>query len=202
MKTLRFELLLIILGLIFHSFSASSEISRLRAAGNFGFGKALISNYNVGTNSYTEVPFGGSGSLEYFLDPLLDIGVEHIRSYGKNQTGVGLTGVSFKFYFLNDHPQYLAGLFSGSTNQLNGGVGYYYLKSITPYFGLGGGFAQATVPSDDVMAFNEYMSVKGGIDYPANSGWGYRCEGNIAFSLAGSGKITLFNLLFGLYFFL
>lgn len=180
----------------------SAEISRLRASGNFGFGIATVESFGGSRKTYSETPFGGSGSLDYFLNPLIDIGVEHIRSYGNNQTGVGLTGVSFKFYFYNDHPQYFSGIISGETNEVERGKGYYHLRAITPYLGIGGGFAQATIPSVNVLALNEYLSFKAGYDYPIGTFWGFRNEANFAFSLAGSGKTTLINLIFGIYIFL
>lgn len=202
MKLLSFIIFISIYNLCFFQDSAKAEISRLRISSNFGFGNSYAQSFGGSGKSYTEAPFGGSGTLEYYLTPFLDVGVEHIRSYGNNQTGFGLTGASFKYYFYNDHPQFIAGLFSGDSNELSNSSGYFRIKAWSPYVGIGGGFGQATIPSNNVMALNEYISFKGGIDYPNGNSWGFRSESNIAIGLAGSGKITLVNLIFGVYLFL
>lgn len=183
-------------GLIFCLIGLSSsyvlaDTSRLRIVGSGGLGNASVTSIEKGTSS--EGPFSFSTTIDYMVNQRMGLGAEHIRSLSSNGTTIGLTGLNLKYYFLFQHPISLLdnlSLIEKPTLQL---------QAWSPYIGTSVGFAQASVLETTINAVTIYLALKGGVDYPLSSLWGFRSEFNFAFTGAGTGNIQLVDALIGFY---
>lgn len=192
---LRFKALFIaFVATLFFDTHSYADTSRLRIVGAAGFGQAVaVAKDN---ESSVESPLGFSASIDYMVDSRYDVGAEHMRSLSGNGTTVGLTGLTLKHYFRFQHPKIL----EDSLKHLNNPV--IQIKAWSPYIGGSMGFAQASILDTKVNAVGIYLNIKGGLDYPISTTWGMRCEGNLALTAAGTGRIQMVNALLGFYTFL
>lgn len=168
-----------------------ADTSRLRIVGSGGMGNATVTSIEKGKSS--EGPLSFSSTIDYMVNQRFGLGAEHIRSLGSNGTTIGLTGLNLKYYFLFQHPISLLddlSLIEKPTLQI---------QAWSPYIGTSVGFAQASILETTINAVTIYFALKGGVDYPLSSLWGFRSEFNFAFTGAGTGNIQLVDALMGFY---
>ena len=171
-----------------------ADISRLRIIGLGGLGSAAIST--EGNSDSIESPLAFSASIDYLMNSQINLGAEHMRTLGTNGTAVGLTGLSAKYYFWFQHPQTMLNSISFDDRPS------LQIQAVTPFIGASLGFAQASVLNTTINTVSIYLNLKVGIDYPLTTIWGFRFEGNTAFSTVGTGRIRLYNAMLGFYFYL
>lgn len=184
--------------LLFSSLGFSLE-SNLRVGGMLGLGKFNVSVQEI---QKSEEPYSLSFFMDYSYSARMAIGVEHFRSatLAPINSRVGMSGVSFKYYFLNPHPQIL-----DEAKEIK--KSFLIQKNYTPYYGFGIGYGQSslfkrTETDVDASTTGAYGTLRLGIERPWVSTWGLRSELNFGQTLMGSGTVSFYQLVVGMYCFL
>lgn len=160
-----------------------------------GFGDAVAKSASSSKSTRKESPGAFGVSIDFPLSGPYFIFAEHFRSLGSSGSSVGFTGAGLKFYpWLS--PKMTKNISGKDSSQIS-------MQGYLTYFGLGLGFAQASIVSnstqDDVLAAGGYISLKSGVEYPMSDSWGFVGEWNYGTAVMGSGAIEVINLLFGGY---
>ncbi len=160
----------------------------------FGIGQGTATSVDARTK-FVENPMAFGFQLDHPFSEAYYIFAEHLRSYGASGTSMGLTGLGLKFYPWMTPYQTLAAYSDAQAKTVIAIDGY------ATYFGVGSGFAQASVPANGknpaIAAVGPYLSGKAGMENSFSKNWAYMTEANFALTLAGSGAVQYFNIVFG-----
>lgn len=173
--------------------------SNIRVGGLLGLGKFSVTVQEI---QKSEDPYSLSFFMDYSYSSRMAIGVEHFRSatISPINSRIGMSGISMKYYFLNPHPQIL-----NDAKEIT--KTFLIQKNYSPYYGFGIGYGQSslfkrTETDIDASTTGAYMSLKLGAERPFVNTWGLRSELNIGQTFLGSGQVSFYQLVFGLYTFL
>ena len=162
------------------------------AMGGLGFGSSAEES------SYSESPFGTILFFDYALNARSTLGVEHMRSWSiaPFSTAVGFTNLSYRYYLKRGVPVL--------KDQIVDGENFVHFKAIDYYVGGGLGFGQGSVKqsssSSNASSVGLSLTLAGGVDYNYYDNMGLNAQFSYSMTLAGTGSLSLFNLVAGIYF--
>lgn len=175
--------------------SASALDLRLGFSG--GLGNSVVSARGA---SQKEGPGGFGAFVDYAMTSRQTIGLEHLRTFAVKpvSTGVSISGLTWKWYYLNPAPTAL--------NPLALSRSYLFERYLAPYFGAGVGFSQSSLLPDTeggtvTNAVGIYGKGRAGIDIPWLDRAGFNGDFSVATTLLGQGTVTMFNMTMGLYYY-
>lgn len=189
---MRLKLLMVFISV---SFLAYGE-GRARAGVLAGIG----SSSSTREITQSEGPYVSNYYLEYLLSSRVNIGVEHHRSWSLSPmaTSVAFSGLTMKWYWPGHSPNQF---YSSDSRPLQ----TYTTKIWSTYFGGSLGFAQSSLPRDSKGNFSTAAGLYGGasvgVDYAYWQAFGIRIEGVYKTILAGSGTLSTYGLMGGLYYY-
>lgn len=179
--------------------TGGAQAVNIRFAPNFGMGSSSVKGSAL---SQGESPLSFGASVEYIAGPRITLGLEHQRTGAMKpvSTGVSVSGLMMKWYYLNPAPLARSSLAS------EGSGSYLFERNLAPYFGAGTGFAQSSLlpeasggpVSNSVVV---YGKARAGLDIPWLDRAGITLEASAASTVAGFGAISMFTVTTGIYFF-
>lgn len=189
------RLSIFIILLSFACLSSRSFAQQVRTSFSGGLGDSVATSASGSKSTRKESPGAFAVTIDFPLYGPFFIFAEHFRSFGSSGTSLGFTGAGIKFYpWIN--PRMTKNINGMESSQIS-------IQGFLPYFGLGVGFAQASIISnetqDDVLAAGLYISAKAGAEFVITDRWGLISEWNYGNAIVGSGSIEAVNLLFGAY---
>ena len=162
-----------------------------------GIGNSTVSARGA---SQKEGPGGFGAFVDYAVSARQTIGLEHIRTFALKpvSTGVSISGLTTRWYFLNPAPTGVTGMTDNTT--------YLDEKYLAPYLGAGVGFSQSSlVPDTEGGTITNAVGIYGkgrvGMDIPWLARAGFNTDASIATTFLGFGTVTMFNVTMGLYYY-